>query len=174
MSVISKPIFHFVGWYFEQLFNHPLRTKAVTRFVGNLKVNLIAEWNPFNDNIIAFPAALSHHPPVMYPRRCPTSPMWSRAPSYLTDYSGTPETVYFVCLSGIHETYLFQINIRRPDAPLLLHIPGAHFRRGHEVQAIHSVRHGAIAVRPRVPGSVSVHFGSLRGKRPQWCGEEFT
>lgn len=33
MSVISKPIFHFVGWYFEQLFNHPLRTKAVTRFV---------------------------------------------------------------------------------------------------------------------------------------------
>lgn len=33
MSVISKPILNGVGWYFEQLFNNPIKTKAVTRSV---------------------------------------------------------------------------------------------------------------------------------------------
>lgn len=29
---------NFMGWYFEQLFNHPIKTKAVTRSVRDLKV----------------------------------------------------------------------------------------------------------------------------------------
>lgn len=40
MSVISKPILNAVGWYFEQLFNNPIKTKAVTRSVDKSQVIL--------------------------------------------------------------------------------------------------------------------------------------
>uniref|UniRef100_A0A6M2DDT3 Putative conserved plasma membrane protein n=1 Tax=Xenopsylla cheopis TaxID=163159 RepID=A0A6M2DDT3_XENCH len=43
---LSKPIYNFLGWYFEQLFNYPLATKSLSSCViassGNLASQLVA------------------------------------------------------------------------------------------------------------------------------------
>ncbi|XP_058464121.1 PXMP2/4 family protein 3 [Malaya genurostris] len=43
MSMLSKPIYGLLGSYFEQLFNHPVRTKAITSCVIATSANLCSQ-----------------------------------------------------------------------------------------------------------------------------------
>ncbi|KAK9746076.1 Mpv17 / PMP22 family [Popillia japonica] len=42
--IFSKPLYNFLGFYFEQLFNHPLRTKAITSCVIATAANLASQY----------------------------------------------------------------------------------------------------------------------------------
>lgn len=85
MSVVSKPILNAVGWYFEQLFNNPIKTKAVTRSVDKSKVILLEECGN-KIFLCTFPVVLSHPLPAMCPKGCPQR--LSLGPSFPTAYSG--------------------------------------------------------------------------------------
>ncbi|KRT84855.1 hypothetical protein AMK59_380 [Oryctes borbonicus] len=42
--IFSKPLYNFLGFYFEQLFNHPLRTKAITSCIIATLGNLASQY----------------------------------------------------------------------------------------------------------------------------------
>lgn len=85
MSVISKPVLNAVGWYFEQLFNNPIKTKAVTRSVDKNQVLFLEECGN-KIFLCIFPVVLSHPLPAMCPKGC--LQRLSPEPSFPMAYSG--------------------------------------------------------------------------------------
>ena len=62
---LSRPIYNLLGLYFEQLFNHPLRTKSITRWSWQ-------DFSNFTRNLnmkICFIVRLLLLQPIMHPKK---------------------------------------------------------------------------------------------------------
>lgn len=56
--VLSKPIYNFLGFYFDQLFNHPIRTKAISCCIiataGNLTSQYVSGKTIIQNSLVAY------------------------------------------------------------------------------------------------------------------------